>query len=315
MSTNQPKGYIPHNIAFYVRVESTVLNGHSGKPAFPVSDEAGGKTVETAKRWAAGRDSTSADITSVENLPRSGYRLVGAEQRDEGGRAWKVITPEGFLVDLREDVFLPMLLRDGLPPGGLIPAEFQWGQMGSQLRLLEVPSDLHGQFETADQRKVRQAQTAQAQAEAAKGKQRKRLKASELELGGVYDYTQYDYTQYGVTMRVVYAGRVLHGGKRKFAWMHIYSPAYHCGRHGLERLPAAPWDDCQANLNRCRQDQRDRTGDQTGDQAGYRLDLSSAPMAEVKVGNVQLPPDYQQVKQWASTGLPVVGGVTWEPVP
>ena len=77
----------------------------------------------------------------IDNTPKRGYKLVGAESRGEGGRAWKVVSPEGHLVDLREDVFMPILLTRGLNKQGIINARLQWCVNGSQIRLEEVGSD------------------------------------------------------------------------------------------------------------------------------------------------------------------------------
>lgn len=153
------KGYIPTEIHFYLRHEITFNRGthprlYKAHPAFPVASRSigrGHKVAGKAERWANslwGRDKGQDPLPVVvlPNIPKSGYRLVAVDTRTEGGRAWKVISPEGFYVDLREDVFLPLLLEKGLPADGMIDAEFQWCQNGSQLRLERVGSPAHNGY-------------------------------------------------------------------------------------------------------------------------------------------------------------------------
>ena len=154
---------------------------------------------------------TNPDLKPVvlPNEPKRGYRLVGAESRGEGGRAWKVVTPEGYLVDMREDVFMPILLDRGLPADGLIDAEFQWCMAGSQLRLEEVGSEAHSAYMPED---VRYPKTSGA-----------KPKAKDIKEGGVYQ------TAGG---QRVFVGRVRHDGKLKWAWVTL---DYHRGSY-QERL-------------------------------------------------------------------------------
>lgn len=218
-------GYIPNEVHFYARPEQTVKRVPSWKthqqhmvavtcrPAFPVSGRSpeDSKTRENAIFWSAGyrwprweakqaKTRPDAKPSVVKNTPKRGYRLVGAESRGEGGRAWLVVTPEGYLVDMREDVFLPILLDRGLPADGIIDAEFQWCQEGSQLRLEEVGSPGHKEYLPEDVRYGKTENPTQP------------LKAKDLRIGGVYRALR--------SLRV-YVGRVRHKGKLVFAWIEF----------------------------------------------------------------------------------------------
>lgn len=237
------RGYIPHKVVFFTRNEQCyTITGRRESvtcfPAFPVADQTvakNGKTVDNAKWWASGawgRPPRQAvpDIKGLEmdNTPKGGYRLVGAEQRGEGGRAWHVISPDGHRVDLREDVFLPLLLRKGLPADGIIPAEFQWCQNGSQLRLEEVGSKQHSEYKApevleADRKTAQKARVAATKANA--------VPLKDLEVGGIYEFSMY-----GSPERRVYLGRVRCQKKLKTAWMQLrwnYGP-----EEVLDRLQA-----------------------------------------------------------------------------
>ena len=146
--------YIPNKVHHFLRSPIQV-RGVTCAPSFPVSGalDPSAKTWGNARQWARFRgncDQTHLEVVQ-NNLPRGGYRVVGAEQRSEGGRAWKVLTPDNFLVDLREDVFLPILLEKGLPATRIIDAEFQWCVSGSQIRLEQVGSTSHAKYVTEEE--------------------------------------------------------------------------------------------------------------------------------------------------------------------
>jgi hypothetical protein len=223
------RGYIPERVVFFARPEVVRNKGAQAlfvRPAFPVADQTvakDGKTLKNAKAWALGNWKYSdflaekiKDVkgTPVNNVPRDGYRILSAEQRGEGGRAWKVITPDGFLVDLREDVFLPILLRLGLPASGLIQAKFQWCQAGSQLRLEEVGSKQHGEYTPAANLEAHRK--AKQDSAKVKAKAKPRVKLSELVVGGVYAFSFW-----GSEEERVYLGRAMHDGKKRTVWMDL----------------------------------------------------------------------------------------------
>ena len=145
--------YLPDEVHFYLKREMSYSSdqgpSYRVRQAFPVASrsiERGHKVVKTAEEWGRGLPGfpwkedalTPATILVLKNIPKSGFRLVSLVSRAEGGRAGKVITPEGFLVDLREDVFTHILFTKGVPADGLLDAELLWCQNGSQLRL-DIP--------------------------------------------------------------------------------------------------------------------------------------------------------------------------------
>jgi len=248
------KGYIPPEVHFFTKPKQTLaaVSGHwwrlqhrlevECQPAFPVSSllKPDAATWDNAKQWATPyvprpraslRDAMQGRVTPpapqpdptptiLPNDPKGGYRIVGAEQRGEGGRAWKVLSPEGFLVDLREDVFMPILLREGLPKTGIIPAEFQWCVNGSQIRLEEVGSTAHGEYTlAADMAAEKARRAAEAKAKRAKVQY---VGVRDLEVGGVYKFSVF-----GEHYRRVYLGRLRVNGKIKTVWM----PVSHRGAH------------------------------------------------------------------------------------
>jgi hypothetical protein len=84
------------------------------------------------------------------NEPFTDLRWVGIDSRCEGGVAYKVVTPQGWLVDLREDVVTECLYEGAIThkistagSGTYFTAEFVWVVMGSQSRLVRVDSKLY----------------------------------------------------------------------------------------------------------------------------------------------------------------------------
>lgn len=201
--------YIPRKIDFYCQPE-TQQKATSGWrwwrrhkkavtciPAWPVSHRlaADAQTRRNALTW--GQKPKNNTMITLDNTPKGGYKVVGAEQRGEGGKAWKVLSPEGYLVDMREDVFMPILLDRGLAPDGTIDAKFQWCQDKAQLRLEEVGSEQHKQYST----------------EAQKFSKARRIQSKDLKVGMVYEFNEF--------CTRCYVGRVRHQGKLKYAWIWL----------------------------------------------------------------------------------------------
>lgn len=120
-------------------------------PAF-VADADNEKTINTGMNWASGRCTKWNPVTKCgevvgtvqklkrENQPISGIRVVSLEVRGEGGRAYKVVTPDGFYFDLREDVLLDTMLTKGIQPGGLLAGEYLWARVGTEMKLVRIGS-------------------------------------------------------------------------------------------------------------------------------------------------------------------------------
>jgi hypothetical protein len=204
-------GYIPKKILYITREPSAtswswedgkkVDTGIVVKPTFPV-DPSKPKTIDTARTWA------NRYISSTDPFIKSSFvgantpikiQILSLEQRSEGGRAYKVVfgseSPK-FYVDLREDVLLDVILNCGIQKGGFPNAEFIWGKVGSQMKLVRVGSDLHTRL-------------IQATVE----NQKKNLTQSQIEVGSIYQnrkgqeflylgqYTVLDYTEHEISSR------------------------------------------------------------------------------------------------------------------
>ena len=194
------KGYIPKRVHFFLRGPVTVDRAGEQipcRPGFPVSDSyvvEGKATVSRARSWA-GLPQDDLGIVE-ENTPKSGYRVVGMEARSQGGVVWKVVCPDGRLFDLRDDVFTPILLNEGLPPSGIINQPLQWCVNGSQIRLEAVGSPAHSRYT------VREAAIPAPKV------------ATPLERCRVYHFPREDEHR-------VYLGPVRHNGRRKHAWIWL----------------------------------------------------------------------------------------------
>jgi hypothetical protein len=108
------------------------------------------KVIESGKVWAGYKTKTPV-ISTRKNDPIAGVRVIMLEKRGEGGRAYKVITPDGFYFDLREDVLLDTMLREGIEKNGVLGGTFIWGYIGSQMKLVRVGSELHNALKVANE--------------------------------------------------------------------------------------------------------------------------------------------------------------------
>lgn len=137
-------------------------------PAFPV--EAGNaKVMETARRWAKGYDNNPVTEDERDNKPFGDIRIVTLEVRREGGRAWKVVTPDNYYFDMREDVLMDTLIQEGCKPGGILKGKFVFGRVGSQMKIIRVGSRLHKALVESGQRS-----------------KKKVVNPTDFEVGGVY---------------------------------------------------------------------------------------------------------------------------------
>lgn len=149
----------PHELTYEVKGETFT---REVRPAF-FTDAAASQDV--ALRWAEGDSygyragvrrltkKGAKQIVSVPNEPFHELQLVNLVFREEGGRAYKVVTPEGYLVDLREDVVFDLLMSVGAKKGGVFNGNFIWGRNSSQMRIVLVGSTLHQECVEGTQRK------------------------------------------------------------------------------------------------------------------------------------------------------------------
>lgn len=179
-------GYVPEKLKYVQRPAKEIVPYREGDWWEPVKDSekvflretfvvdaTNPKTLETAKRWAAGyngQNNSGVTITERDNLPIGVLEVITLEVRAEGGRAWKVLVDGMYYVDLREDTLLEALRA---PTGGVAKGElrgpFVWAVMGSQMKLVLVGSHQH-----------------KAVVEAGKRRNTKAIPQRELEVGGVY---------------------------------------------------------------------------------------------------------------------------------
>jgi len=194
-------GRIPESLRIYTMSETEfkgVKESVRCKPAF-FTDAA--TTSKAAVTWVErGRihSRNTEPVIEKPNDPIPTLQLLTLEERGEGGRAWKTLTPEGFLVDLREDVFLDVLFSSGVTRDGIIEGPFQWVVYGTQMRLALVDSALYREIRDSQRRK-----------ESAK------IPDQDLVVGGVYQGTKADHV-------FVFLGCTDQDGKPAQIWKELY---------------------------------------------------------------------------------------------
>lgn len=141
---------VPDRLIAVVKAEATVTQDYTGKrfkcrPAF-VTDYYRPGLLNTARKWGNktwGKTPVSPpEEVEIPNDPLTKLIVLNIEHRREGGVALKVITEQGWLVDLREEEFMEAALTGALV-GGVITGEFVWSRGVNQMRLVRVGSKLH----------------------------------------------------------------------------------------------------------------------------------------------------------------------------
>lgn len=122
-------------------------------PAF-CSDANNAKTIQTGKGWAESRcviwdhetkkqvRVAQLGLKTKENELISGLRVLSLEPRYQGGQGYKVLTPDGFYFDIREDVLLDGMRTEGVAPGGILNGQYIWARVGAEMKLVRNGSDL-----------------------------------------------------------------------------------------------------------------------------------------------------------------------------
>ena len=170
------------------------------RPAFVV-DASSEKLLAQAKKWAESfRAVKEVKCITQHNDVMTTLRLVGVEHRLEGGLAYKVVTPQGYLVDLREEEFLEALFTGRIASDGTISGEYVWSRGGSQMRIVRVGSKLY------EERK-----------EAGRLAALPKIPTKDLKIGHLYTGRGPSYKN-----PAVYIGRVRYRNKLMFAWRFYY---------------------------------------------------------------------------------------------
>lgn len=157
MATKPIVGNIPENVTYFSsstkKLQSYWENDalHAGwvgqevTPAF-CSDTQNVKTMETGRSWANGywnQNKVKVTETNRKNDPIKGIKIISLEKRSEGGRAYKVVTPDNFYFDLREDVLMDTMLNVGIDKDGVLKGTYVWARVGSEMKLVRTGSALH----------------------------------------------------------------------------------------------------------------------------------------------------------------------------
>lgn len=153
-----------------------IQTGEEVLPTF-VADPSKPKTVETGISWASVCKDDKIIQEILDNKPFH-IRILSLEKRNQGGRAYKAILDfKNYYVDLREDVLLDAIIESGISKGGIPNAEFIWGKVGSQMKLVRVDSELHSEL-------IKTTEDG------------KKSKVSNVEIGGVYKNKKGEFSVY-----------------------------------------------------------------------------------------------------------------------
>ncbi len=153
-------GNIPKKLKFFIRKPEDVRwrwddveGGEITNKVCPcyVSDADNKATLSTGESWAGNRGwgdkGNTFETLETNNEPFTNLRIITLEIRDKGGRAYKVCADIGdkknLYFDLKEDVLLDSLIQVGINAGGVIPGEFIFARVGSQMKPIRLNSHLY----------------------------------------------------------------------------------------------------------------------------------------------------------------------------
>lgn len=142
------------------------------------------KTLITARKWIEQKrireynpetreyyhDHSPVQEQTVDNKPIDNVRIIGLERRGNGGRAYKVLIDDIYLVDLREDVLMDAMNLYGIDPGRKLKGKYIWAKIGSQTKLIMVQGEVEKELQTATDIK----------------EQQREIESKDLVVGGIY---------------------------------------------------------------------------------------------------------------------------------
>ena len=159
-------GSIPENLKIFARPESKfkfkwddIQNDEDPlnltikcQPAF-ITDATNLKSQTVATKWCGHtiynyetrqREKPSGmEVIDCKNDFIKSVRIIGLEVRSQGGRAWKCLINNKYLVDMREDVLLDTMINSGIGPGANLPGNYIFAMISSEMKLIRVGSLLH----------------------------------------------------------------------------------------------------------------------------------------------------------------------------
>ena len=109
-----------------------------------------------------------AHIIEVDNNPINNIRIISL-LHGSGYSIYKVLIDNKYYVDLREDVLMETMLKEGVSKNGILNGKYIWANIRSNMRLIRVDSEIYKSILEYESRK-----------------DLKTIKKKDLEVGGVY---------------------------------------------------------------------------------------------------------------------------------
>jgi hypothetical protein len=142
------------------------------------------KTLITARKWIGHKrireynpetreyyhDHSPVLELTVDNKPIDNIRIIGLERRGNGGRAYKILIDDLYLVDLREDVLMDTMNQHGIDPGRKLKGRYIWAKIGSQTKLIMVEGEVEKELQKTTEIKEKQQE----------------IESKDLVVGGIY---------------------------------------------------------------------------------------------------------------------------------
>ena len=160
---------IPEHMIFVCRIDKDAEDHIMD--VFPV-EKGNDKTLERAISWAKSWKNTSIKQFEFTNEKFENLVITDLEQRNEGGRAYKVVLEldkNKFRFDLRENILMDVIENQGIGKGGLLKGPFKFVLVGSQMKLMYIDGDEYKEATERDAERIG-----------------KRISDNELIIGGVY---------------------------------------------------------------------------------------------------------------------------------
>lgn len=148
-------GSIPKKIVYFYLPEKKMLQGVNWGLDYKsrknkneelvcqasVADPNDAKSLKVAQSLLKGYARPTPTSIEVDNNPIKDIRLFSIKRYGSSTQIKVVIN--NYLVDLKDDVLLDALIKEGCKVGGVLPGEYVWAKIGSSTRLVRIDSEIY----------------------------------------------------------------------------------------------------------------------------------------------------------------------------
>jgi len=155
-------GSIPKRIVYYHLPEKKIhqgvewnldsLNNKENVLPAAVADPLDPKSINNAQNLLKNYQKIIPKSIEVDNKPIKDVKIFSISRRYSSGLQYKILI-RGYLLDLKEDVLLDALIKEGAT-NGILNGEYIWAKIGTNTKLVRIGSELYNMIINFENKKI-----------------------------------------------------------------------------------------------------------------------------------------------------------------